>query len=403
MALMLLTADWCKRRRLPAPLVITVDHGLRQGSAKEAATVAAWARGAKVPHAILTWDGKKPTQNIQAAAREARYRLIGGYMRAKGVQVLLTGHTEDDQAETFLLRIARGSGLDGLSGMAPIAPFPVAEHADLKLARPLLAFAHDRLTATLTARKQDWISDPSNENDRFARVQMRNLMPALDEVGMTRARIAATASHLRRAREAIDTAVGALIAAAVELSPCGYALLAAWRFNEAPREIALRALSRLVEGMGGGEYPPRFEQTEAALGWLSSTGAPRGRTFGGCRLERRVDGRILIAREEAALARDVAPEPLRPGETTLWDRRFLITLSQAPGATALQLRHLGAEGVKAAGKSAVLPPVEPHLIAATTPGLWRAGRLIGAPLLGFHGDGLAVSAKFVGLSRALAG
>ena len=397
---MFLAADWAKRHRAPAPLAITIDHGLRAGSAKEAATVASWARANAVPHKTLTWEGKKPTQNIQAAAREARYRLIGDHMRSKGVNVLLTGHTEDDQAETFLLRVARGSGLDGLSGMTPVAPFPIAEHTDLKLARPLLTFAHDRLIATLTARNQDWIADPSNENDRFARVQIRNLMPALDEAGVTRARIAAAATHLRRAREAIDTAVAALIAAAVELSPCGYALVSTWRFKEAPSEIALRAISRLVEALGGGEYPPRFEQTEAALLWFKTRDAvPRGRTFGGCRLERRTDGRVLIAREEAALARYATPEPLKPGQTVLWDRRYLITLSQAPGTAALQLRHLGTAGVKAAGKSAALPPVEPHLIAATTPGLWRAGRLVAAPLLGFHTDGLAVSARFVGLSR----
>lgn len=396
---MVLAADWCKRRRIAPLLALTVDHGLRQGSAKEAATVASWARAAGVPHKILTWEGKKPAQNIQAAARDARYRLIGDHMRAKGVNVLLTGHTEDDQAETFLLRVARGSGLDGLSGMAPVAPLPVIEHAELKLARPLLAFAHDRLTATLTARGQEWIADPSNENDRFARVQIRNLMPALDEAGVTRARIAAAASHLRRAREAIDAAVAALIAAAVELSPCGYALVSMRRFKEAPPEIALRALSRLVEALGGGEYPPRFEQTEAALGWAMGAEAPRGRTFGGCRLERRADGRILIAREEAALARDTAPEALKPGQTVLWDRRYLITLAQAPAARPLELRHLGTTGVKAADKSAALPPVEPHLIAATTPGLWRAGRLVAAPLLGFHAEKLGVSARFVGLER----
>lgn len=397
---MFLTAEWCKRRRTPAPLVVTVDHGLRDGSAKEAATVASWARSNGVPHKTLTWDGKKPTQNIQAAAREARYRLIGDHMRAKGVNTLLTGHTEDDQAETFLLRVARGSGLDGLSGMAPVAPFPVAEYADLKLGRPLLTFAHDRLTATLKARNQDWIADPSNENDRFARVQIRSLTPALAAAGLTRARIASAATHLRRAREAIDTAVAALIATAVELSPCGYALVSTRCFKEAPGEIALRALSRLVQALGGGEYPPRFEQSVAALAWLvMGEAGPRGRTFGGCRLERRTEGRILIAREEAALARDVAPEPLKPGQTVLWDRRYLITLSQAPGPTALQLRHLGTAGVKAAGAASSLPPVEPHLIAATTPGLWRAGRLVAAPLLGFHAGDLTVSARFVGLSR----
>lgn len=396
---MLLAADWCKRHRAPAPLALTVDHGLREGSAREATKVAAWARAAQVPHKILKWEGEKPTQNVQAAARDARYRLIGEHMRAKGLSVLLTGHTEDDQAETFLLRVARGSGLDGLSGMAPVAPFPVPECAELRLARPLLAFTHDRLVATLSARDHEWIADPSNENDRFARVQIRNLMPALTEVGLTTPRIAAAAAHLRRAREAIDIAVATLIASAAEFSPCGYALVASWRFAEAPAEIALRALSRLVEALGGGEYPPRFEQTEAALAWaIKPSAGPRGRTFGGCRLERRTDGSILIAREEAALTRDAKPQTLKPSETAVWDRRFLISVSKAPAS--LQLRPLGLEGVKAVGKAAALPPVEPHLIAATTPGLWRAGRLVAAPVLGFHAGEVAVSARFVGLARA---
>jgi tRNA(Ile)-lysidine synthase len=395
---MLLAADWAKRQRAPAPLILTVDHGLREGSDGEASKVAAWARAAQVPHKILKWEGEKPAQNIQAVARDARYRLIGEHLRAKGIAVLLTGHTEDDQAETFLLRVARGSGLDGLSGMAPVAPFPLPECGELKIARPLLAFAHDRLVATLTARRHEWIADPSNENDRFARVQIRNLMPALNEAGLSRARIAAAAAHLRRAREAIDTAVAALLASAAELSPCGYALVASWRFAEAPAEIALRALSRLVEAMGGGEYPPRFEHTEAALAWLiKPSAAPRGRTFGGCRLERRADSRILVAREEAALIRDAAPLTLKPGESALWDRRFLVTVSDAPGA--LHLRPLGPDGLKAVGQTAALPPVEPHRIAATTPGLWRSGRLVAAPVLGFHAGEVAVSARFVGLSR----
>jgi tRNA(Ile)-lysidine synthase len=400
LALMLLAADWCKRKRAALPLAVTVDHGLRETSAREAASVAAWARQVGVPHKILKWEGPKPGQNVQAAARAARYRLIGEHMRTNDLGVLLTGHTEDDQAETFLLRVARGSGLDGLSGMAPTAPFPLPEFADLRIARPLLGVTHDRLVATLETRGQAWIADPSNENERFARVQIRSLMPALADAGLTRERIAAAAAHLRRAREAIDAGVAALIADAAELSPCGYALVRPSRLAEAPAEIALRALSRLIEALGGGEYPPRFEQTQAALSWLKSPRAgPVGRTIGGCRLSRRADGRILIAREEAALARAATACVLEPGETALWDRRYLVTLSQMSGQGGLQLRHLGPTGTKALGKSARLPPVEPHRIAATTPGLWRAGRLVAAPLLGFHADGIVASARFVGLSR----
>lgn len=394
---MFLARDWCKAQSLPVPLAITVDHGLRPESAKEAAIVAKWAKAAKVPHKVLAWAGDKPTQNLQAAAREARYRLIGEYLCAKGTAVLLTGHTQDDQAETFLLRLARGSGLDGLAGMAPRTSFPLAQFPELTLARPLLDVPHARLVATLKAMDHPWIADPSNENDRFARVQMRNLMPSLEAAGLTPQRLAAAAANLRRAREAVDAAVGELVASSTELSPYGYALVDATRLATAPAEVALRALARLIEALGGGDYPPRFEQTEAALAWANGGKGPRGRTLGGCRLERRTAGRILIAREEAALTRETSPQTISAGETVLWDRRFVIALATAPGA--LELRHLGLKGVKALGQGARLPPVEPHLIAATTPSLWRSGRLLAAPALGVCRAEVAVSARFLGLDR----
>ena len=391
---MFLTAAWCKRQRLEPPLALTVDHALREGSAEEAARVAAWARTRAIPHETLIWFGHKPAANIQARAREERYRLIGEAMRARGLKVLLTGHTENDQAETFLLRLARGSGLDGLSGMAPVAPFPHAAFGDLALARPLLAFSHARLTATLTERGQPWIDDPSNTNDRFARVQIRAAMSSLELAGLTTERIAAAAAHLRRAREAIDAGVAALMAHAVDVTKWGYALLNTDAILSAPQEIALRSLARIVQAFGGAEYPPRFEQTEALLAWLRKS-TPRGRTLGGCRLARRTDGKILIAREETALAKENPVVTLKPGATVLWDNRFEIRLSKS--AEPCEVRRLGPAGLKALTPTAELPPVEPRRIAAATPALWRGGRLVAAPLLHKAAPSMPVSAKFAAL------
>lgn len=397
MALMLLTAAWCKKHKAPPPLTLTVDHGLRPESAHEAASVAGWAHGSGVPHETLAWTGRKPAQNIQAHARQARYRLIGERMRASGVSVLLTGHTLDDQAETFLLRLARGSGLDGLSGMASVAPFPVAGFHDLKIARPLLDVSHARLTATLERRSQQWLTDPSNTNDRFARVKIRNAAAALEDAGLTNERIASAAANLARAREAIDTAIAALLATAVDATPWGYALIDARHFATAPREVALRALARLIEVVGGSAYPPRFEQTGAALDWLTAQAKPNGRTLGGCRMARRDGKTVLATREEAALAKEVSDLTLEPGSTALWDRRFLITVPKSTKGK-VDVRRLGAEGLKAAGKAAQLPPVEPRRIAASLPALWRQERLIAAPLIAFAGDEPAISARFVGFA-----
>ena len=400
---MLLTAEWAKLHRLAPPTALTIDHGLREESASEAKRVAEWARRHAVPHVTLNWTGRKPSRNIQALAREARYRLLAENMRANRIGVLLTGHTRDDQAETFLLRLARGSGLDGLSGMAAVAPFPISDSAGLKIARPLLAFSHERLVATLHARKQRWIADPSNESDRFARVRMRKLMPALSVAGVTSDRIADAANHLRRAKDAVDIAVNALIKNA-EVSQWGYALLDPSHFVAAPDEVALRALARLVEAFGAVAYPPRLEQTQATLGWLRSPKAtPKGRTLGGARLARRDDGRILVAREEAALARENPVLHLTAGESGVWDRRFEVTLSQAPDGARFEVRHLGPQGLKQAGPEAVLPPVEPRRIAATVPALWRNGRLAAAPLLGIGTPGVAVSLVFSVIARRSSG
>jgi tRNA(Ile)-lysidine synthase len=395
LALMLLTAAWCKANKAPPPLVLTVDHALRKESADEAAKVADWAHARGLPHETLNWRGPKPAENIQARAREARYRLSGERMRAAGVRVLLTGHTLDDQAETFLLRLARGSGLDGLSGMAGLAPFPLAEFADLKIARPLLGFAHGRLTATLTNLRHPWLTDPSNANDRFARVKVRQAAAALEQAGLTHERIAAAAAHLARARGAIDAAVAALVAAGVETTPWGYALVDSERFAAAPREVALRALARLIEAVGGHDYPPRFEQTEAALDWLIAR-RPKltGRTLGGCRLARRQLGHVLLAREETAVAKLAPSLTIAPGGAGLWDNRFHITVPRTAKG-AVEVKPLGAAALKALGGAAQLPPVEPRRIAAALPALWRNDRLVAAPLIGFAGDEPGISARFV--------
>lgn len=399
---MLLTARWCKRRNVAPPLAFTVDHGLRKDSGREAEKVARWAHIRGIAHQTLVWIGHKPAENIQARAREARYRLLGERMQLLGLKTLLTGHTLDDQAETFLLRLARGSGLDGLSGMAPVAPFPLAEFAGFKIGRPLLGFSHRQLMGTLTQFDQPWIDDPSNANDRFVRVQIRNAMTALESAGLTRERIAGATTHLRRARVAIEAGVAQLLRESVGLTQWGYALVAADKFAAAPAEVSLRALANLIEAVGGGHYPPRFEQTEAALDWLTTNAGPKGRTLGGCRLVRRDRGEILITREEAALAKEDPVERLEPGARRVWDHRFEIVLSEKARAP-LEIRRLGPSGLKAAGKVAILPPIEPRRIAAALPAAWRDGALIAAPLIGVGGAKAEVSVLFLGLDRGPAG
>jgi tRNA(Ile)-lysidine synthase len=140
-----LLAARARAAKIAAPMVLTVDHGLRAGSAKDAKKVAGLAKRAGLKATILSWRGKKPKAGIEAAAREARYRLMGVWLTRHRIGTLFVGHTQDDQAETFLLRLARGSGLDGLSAMQARAPWPAQDFPQLTVARPLLSFSRQEL------------------------------------------------------------------------------------------------------------------------------------------------------------------------------------------------------------------------------------------------------------------
>ncbi len=285
-----LAADWLSSN--PSPLdrgsVLTVDHGLRPGSAREAAATAAWARRLGFTAHTLTWRGPKPRSNIEDSARNARYRLIGDWARANGVATVLLAHTRDDQAETFLLRLGRGSGVDGLSAMRARAPFPLPFYESLALVRPLLGIGRDELRADLAARGAAFIEDPMNEDARFARVRIRQAMPALEAAGISATRIAQAAGHLARAREALDEATEQFLAQYVRFTPGGHAFLDGSALGTQPREIGLRALSAVLLRVSGRAYRPRFERLEHlydALGPLGPLGrSAAARTLSGCRI-----------------------------------------------------------------------------------------------------------------------
>ncbi|MCP5371685.1 MAG: tRNA lysidine(34) synthetase TilS [Hyphomicrobiales bacterium] len=167
LALTLLADAWARERR-GRVTALTVDHGLRPDSGAEARTVAAWMAARGIAHQVLPWTGPKPAAGVQAAARTARLALLAGRCRELGILHLLLAHHLDDQAETVLMRLGRGSGPDGLAAMAP-----VLAAAETRLLRPLLTVPGARLRALLAAAGQGWIEDPSNADTRFERVRLR--------------------------------------------------------------------------------------------------------------------------------------------------------------------------------------------------------------------------------------
>src|SRR6185295_1697765 len=190
-ALMVLFAQWLAQSgQSPADtIVLTVDHGLRQQSRAEAEWVAQMAAGLGFRHAILPWAGAKPKTGVQAAARAARYRLLAEFMGGTGLGVLMTAHTAYDQAETLLMRLARGSGLDGLAAMAPTAPLESAtcgRGGKIVLVRPLLDVAKASLKAALVARGVPWLEDESNAALVFERSRWRAAGATLTQLGLQR-------------------------------------------------------------------------------------------------------------------------------------------------------------------------------------------------------------------------
>jgi tRNA(Ile)-lysidine synthase len=210
----------------------------------------------------------------------ARHRLTALYL----------GHTEDDQAETFLMRLSRGSGLDGLGAMRSLAPFPFAGLEKFFLARPLLTVPRPILRDHLKALGQSWLEDPMNSEARFTRSRMRALLPSLAAAGLPSRRLAQAAAHLARAREALDLATAAVLARACQPADGGV-LLDPTALTAAPREIGLRALAALLQKVSGEGYRPRFESLERLFDRLT---AGRGATLHGCRVALAPRGRRVF-------------------------------------------------------------------------------------------------------------
>ncbi|WP_112663852.1 tRNA lysidine(34) synthetase TilS [Microvirga flavescens] len=293
-ALMHLLAHWNSPSRPPV-FVATVDHGLRPESAKEAAFVVREAELLGFPGAVLEWRGKKPETGVQEAAREARYELLANHARRVGASHIATAHTLDDQAETVLMRMARGSGLAGLAGMR------AARDLDgLHLVRPLLDIGKADLV--VRCQKEGWafIIDPSNANERFARVRWRKVLPDLAKEGLTAERLARLAARAGRAEEALDTKAREAFLRGWSQEERAFAAAV---LGEEPFEIALRVLMLLLSKAGLEPDFHRLERLEACLERL------RGAIAEGRALRLTVAGAVLALDRRGRLT--IAPEPPR--------------------------------------------------------------------------------------------
>ena len=269
-ALMWLLARW--RRGLargPRLLAVTVDHGLRKEAAREAGEVKRLARALELPHKTMRWSGAKPNTGLPAAARAARYRLLAQAARAAGASHVLTAHTRDDQAETLLMRLLRGSGVAGLAAMARIS-----ERDGMVLARPLLDVPKSQLVATLKRAKIAFADDPTNRDTAFTRPRLRALLPQLAAEGGSARNLARLAARLARANAAVEVlADGAeRFLALRDRVPHGPDLRSfeAAAFAKLPEEVRLRLLMRAINAVGH-EGPAELGKIESLLAELDAS------------------------------------------------------------------------------------------------------------------------------------
>ncbi|MGI9371686.1 MAG: tRNA lysidine(34) synthetase TilS [Hyphomicrobiales bacterium] len=314
--------------------ILTVDHGLRAASAQEAKFVCEQAQALGLAHTVLRWHGEKPESGVQEAARVARYELMAQWCRANNYDHLATAHNLDDQAETVLMRLARGSGVDGLAAMAK-----ESQRLGISLLRPLLDVPHKRLVAGLEALGMSYVEDPSNRDERYERVRLRRARAARDTLGLDDTALAQTARRLGRAASALDAYANVHIEECVRWSDYGYAAFERDLFLAAPEETVLRAAAKVLAIVGGGRWPAQDHQLDGLLECLRDDN-PKGATLAGCRIVLR-KGDVLIARELSRIS--LEQFDFSKGDQFLWDGRFEVRCNQSD-VGRVSISPLGEEG-----------------------------------------------------------
>jgi tRNA(Ile)-lysidine synthase len=370
LCLLVLFDEWRKRTGWQgAAEVLCVDHQLRPESGQEAEFVVMNARACGLDCTVLHWSDRKPTANLQEEARLARYRLMADRMRETGAEALVLGHHLDDQAETFLDRLTRGSGVSGLSGMA-------ADEGNgpegLRLLRPLLSVSKSDLEATLERRGRSWCTDPSNRNPKYKRSRLRAILSLLAAEGLSAERLAQTAANIRRAREALELTVEDLAARLITEHPAGPVRVDRQAYRTLAEEFRLRLLVYLMARVSGKVSRPRLAKLQA-LDRVLISGEQNRQTLQGAVFD--ADADTVRAWKEAGRTPPAIVTGLAGAGT--WDGRYLYrapTCAAGEGGAPLCLGPL----ISAPVSSGEIdwPEGWPKAAFDCAPVLWRAGEFL---------------------------
>lgn len=308
LALTVLLDEFCRDKKIEL-FAVTVDHKMRQSSTKEAFELGKILKKKKISHQILEVDLEKlPQSNIEARLREVRYELLYDFCLENKIGFLFLGHQMEDVAENFLIRLFRGSGLDGLSAIAEISEFK-----KIKLVRPLLNFEKDDLRKFLTDKKIKWFEDESNTDEKFLRNKIRNFFNGFEEKSLIQKRIKSAADEIATMRDFVDEAMLQEAKEMLEFKSCnprkaqtlkqdfshaGCFLLNQKKFQTAPKKIALKILALTLMEVSGNIYKPRLEQLKNFYEHLIQTTPIKPRNFYGCMVKKYDKERLIIYREK---------------------------------------------------------------------------------------------------------
>ena len=342
--------------------VATIDHGLRDGSADEALMVADVCDRLGLLHITLKWSDWDKSGNLQDAARGARRRLLSKWASENNISAVCLGHTLDDQAETFLMRLARGSGVDGLASM-----YPTERSNGVSWLRPLIATSRDELRTYLGDINQEWIDDPSNDDDQFDRIKMRNAKAALADLGLNADRLGRTATHMQNARLALEHHAQIAAQTCMTATNAGSVIIDRPSFLALGADMRGRVLTHALAWVSPAVYRPRFA---SVTNLISSIEQGIGHTLAGCqtRFSAKMD-QIEIAREVNCIS-----SGMKEG---LFDGKWRIS---APLKSSLNVAPLGEKGLslcedwRSSGVS--------RITLMATPAIWDQDGLIAAPFAG---------------------
>jgi tRNA(Ile)-lysidine synthase len=394
-AMMHLAHAWRDRRlgggaSVPELVVLTVDHGLREGSAAEACAVGRWAAGLGLSHEIIRWQGSKPSTGVQEAARAARYDLLTAWAmryRSDGRVALALAHHVEDQAETVLMRLARGSGPDGLAAMRGRS-----SRDEVVVLRPLLGLTKADLVGHLETIGAEWFEDPSNQSLLFERVRLRAERASRERMGLSDHALALAARRAGRAADALEWATDAFVASMMANQPLLELGGVVWpREASVPQDIAIRGLARVLAVCGG----TRSGEVELAaverLAARIACGNLPGATLGRCQIKPLPIG-LVIYREVHRC--DLPWLTLQPDETRVWDGRFEVS-AVGDGASPdgpVTVRGWDEAADRAAGLvdakpgAAVALAADGKALRGGQPVFWCGNRIVGMPTV--HGGPL---------------